>query len=111
MVETAVHGHLVVDRCPFLLAQRRVHGHREPYFGVGVHRERTAFGGSEVGAVRDALPHLRVRIGGQQDHHVGGEAGVVGDHRPLVVTGRSGQDKVHDGSGEGQVLHSMPVRP
>ncbi|MFB7440343.1 hypothetical protein [Streptomyces mirabilis] len=62
-VETAVRGHLVVDRGPLLLAQRRVHGHREPHLGVGVHGERAAFGGSEVGAVRDALPYV-LRGGG-----------------------------------------------
>ncbi|MFE3412093.1 HEAT repeat domain-containing protein [Streptomyces mirabilis] len=34
--------------------------HREPHLGVGVHGERTALGGSEVGAARDALPYVLI---------------------------------------------------
>ncbi|WP_392870728.1 hypothetical protein [Streptomyces sp. LN499] len=104
-------------------------GHGQPDVGVGVRHERAALGrsqvravrdlrahvrvrigdecaalgGSEVCALRDPAPYLRIRVGGQEDHRVGREGGVDGDHRLVLLAGGPGEDALHHSFAEGAV--------
>lgn len=56
-------------------------GASQPDLRVRVRGERVALGRSEVRAVGNSLAHRRVRIGGQEGHHVGVQAGAADDRR------------------------------
>ncbi len=97
--------HLVVDRGPFRLGQRRVHGEGEAHARVGVHGECAAFGRPQTGPLRDAGTHRGVGVGGQQGHGLRRRAVVAGD-QPGVL----GQRLRHDIRSERPVEQQMGTR-
>ncbi|MFI7285723.1 hypothetical protein ACIBRY_03525 [Streptomyces anulatus] len=93
--EEMVHGDLVVDPGPVLLAHCGVEGHGRPDVGVGVRHERASVGRLRVRAVRDLRAHVRARIGDQRAALGGSEVCALRDPAPYLrirvggVEGRS----------------------